>query len=55
MASFLDKLPKDEVVSPFELVKAVYSTVDPKTEECVFSNYGLMCYWVTGDIALKDH
>ena len=43
LATFLDKWPKDEIVSPVDLVRVL----------CAFCG-GIMYNWVTGDIPLKE-
>ena len=54
-ASFLDKRPKDEIVSPVDLVKAGLFYCGPGDRvKCTFCG-GIMYNWVTGDIPLKEH
>ena len=55
LASFLDKWPKDEIMSPVDLVRAGLFYCGPGDRvKCAFCG-GIMYNWVTGDIPLKEH
>ena len=55
LASFLDKWPKDEIVSPVDLVRAGLFYCGPGDRvKCAFCG-GIMYNWVKGDIPLKEH
>ena len=55
LASFLGKWPKDEIVSPVDLVKArLFYCAPGDRVKCAFCG-GIMYNWVTADIPLKEH